>query len=391
MKTVIFIELCNYKDYPLGGHLSFAKHLTMAMRGEIDIVGIETDPESPTGCWTKKIIQGFDYNFYNIKNVIPSFKKPIIPLRIQDFFSLKKRIKNILSTKNYELIIVQTPEVLFSLPKNVLPITCLIMPGVGNPLEISRYPFARLLSNLYDRYFYKRVKSIQYILPAADKEAIQHFINNSNNLIDSNKVFQFPTRFDASVFHPSNKDKARQQCAIINDSIVVVTTGRLNWFKGWKFLIDSFSYFHDKHPNSYLYFLGGGEDHEKITHYLDSIRLNKSVLLQGALCQSDVAIFLNAADLFVMGSFAEGWSTSLVEAVACSIPCVVTDFSSARDLVVDGENGFVVDNRDEQLFSSKMEQALHLNKDIILMHSKKAYNMSVQTMRDSLNEILLFE
>lgn len=28
MKNVLYIELCNYKDYPLGGHLSFAIHLT---------------------------------------------------------------------------------------------------------------------------------------------------------------------------------------------------------------------------------------------------------------------------------------------------------------------------------------------------------------------------
>lgn len=391
MKEVIFIELCNYRDYPLGGHLSFAKHLTMAMQGDIDIVGIKTECPSPTGCWIKEVIQGFEYNYYNIKNVIPGFNKPIIPLRIQDFISLKKHIKRILTTKNYELIIIQTPEVLFSLPKRVLPFTCLIMPGVGNPLAISRYPLARLLSNVYDHFFFKRAKLVQYILPAADKNAIHHFIERSNNRLVSDNIIQFPTRFDASVFRPQKKDEARQRCAISSDSIVVVTTGRLNWFKGWKLLIDSFRVFRNKYPNSILFFLGGGEDEDRIKSYLDNTGMHESVILKGALCQSDVACFLNAADLFVMGSYAEGWSTSLVEATACSIPCVVTDFSSARDLVVDGENGFVVNNREETLFSSKMEQALHLNKDVILMHSKKAYNMSVQTMRCSLNEILHFE
>ena len=48
MKT-LFIELCNYSDYPLGGHLSFALHLTQAMKGEIDLIGITTEKTDKIG------------------------------------------------------------------------------------------------------------------------------------------------------------------------------------------------------------------------------------------------------------------------------------------------------------------------------------------------------
>ena len=92
-----------------------------------------------------------------------------------------------------------------------------------------------------------------------------------------------------------------------------------------------------------------------------------------------------------MGSYTEGWSTSLVEAVACSVPCVVTKFSSAYDLVKNGENGFVVDNRDENIFAFKMEDALKLNKTTLNKISNNAYKMSVQAMREQLNSFLKFE
>lgn len=50
----IFIELCNFKDHPLGGHLSFAKHLTCAMQGDLHLVGITTDSSEPIHQWYKK-------------------------------------------------------------------------------------------------------------------------------------------------------------------------------------------------------------------------------------------------------------------------------------------------------------------------------------------------
>ena len=170
-----------------------------------------------------------------------------------------------------------------------------------------------------------------------------------------------------------------------------MTTGRLNWYKGWRFLIDSFLLFRQNHPNAHLYFIGEGEDKDKITNYVAKVGLRDRVILKGPVCQLDVSAFINSADLFVMGSYTEGWSTSLVEAVACSRPCVVTDFSSAKELVKNGENGFVVEQRNEALFARKMEEALSLKQSIIQQYAIKAYSMSVQTMRKSLNDILQFE
>jgi glycosyltransferase involved in cell wall biosynthesis len=55
-----------------------------------------------------------------------------------------------------------------------------------------------------------------------------------------------------------------------------------------------------------------------------------------------------------MGSFKEGWSTSLAEAIACGIPSVVTDFSSAKEIIVDGRNGYVIENRSVDNFIKGM-------------------------------------
>jgi len=391
MKKIIYIELSNYVDFPLGGHLSFAKHITAAMKGEIDLVGISTSDPLPTGTWTKRVIEGFEYNYFNVRNQEACYKKSIVPARIHDYFQIKKYIKRILTSKDYDIIIIQTPEILFATPKKFLSKVCLISPGVNNPLQLSRYQWARMFAGIYDRLFFSFARKVHVILPAADSASIKGYIERSRGAIAPTMVKQFPTRYDARIFSVQSKETARQELGIHISDLLLVTSGRLNWFKGWKYMIDSFKIFAHNHNNAKLYFIGKGEDEQKIRDYIKELSLENSVILAGVHPLPVVAKYLNAADMFVMGSYFEGWSTALVEAIACANPCVVTEFSSAHDLVHDGENGFVQCERNESGFAELLEKALLLNENTINQYAKDAYSMSVQTMRNQLNNILCFE
>ncbi len=63
---ILFVELCNFCDYPTGGHLSFALHLLAAFGDELKLVGINTEDNfvSEKGKWTKKNINGIEYDFF---------------------------------------------------------------------------------------------------------------------------------------------------------------------------------------------------------------------------------------------------------------------------------------------------------------------------------------
>lgn len=384
----IFIELCNYIDYPLGGHLSFAKHLTATMQGDLYLAGISTNIHEPIGEWYTKQIQGFNYPMYNVAYIErKSFKKPLIPTRIRDYFYLKRCISK-LKLNTFELIIVQTPEVLFTIPQSVLHKVCLIMPGVENPLSISRYKIARNFCGIYDYFFFNRAAKVPYILAAADKEAIQQFINRSKGKIDKNRTFQFPTRYDSAIFHHKESKDLREKYNIDLKETIVVTTGRLNWFKGWKFMIDSFMLFKQHEPNAHLYFIGDGEDREKIETYISEQKCSSFISLLGKQNLNIVSDYLNMANLFIMGSYKEGWSTSLVEAVASAVPCVVTLFSSAKDMIEEGYNGFVLEDRNEKLFATKMKEALSINQEKIKNKAQWCEQYSVQNMRKQLQTII---
>ena len=383
----IYIELCNFKDHPLGGHLSFAKHLTRAMQGDLHLVGITTDPSEPIHQWYTKEIEGSTYTIFNVYRTIKTSKKPLIPTRISDYYALKKCIHK-LDFEKYENIIIQTPEVLLALPKKFLSKVILIMPGVENPLSISRYKIARNFQKSYDKLFFNRAYKVRKILAAADMQSIKKFIERSNGLITPQQISQFPTRYDSNIFNIKDTISLRKQYGFSLDTKILVTTGRLNWFKGWKFMIDSLVVFLQSNPNTILFFIGDGEDRNKIETYISDLHLSKHVKLIGYQSLNVIADYLNMANLFIMGSYKEGWSTSLVEAVACGTPCVVTEFSSATEMVHDNINGYVIMERSEQLFAKKMNNALSLPNENILQAANQIQNLAVSNMKKEFEKYL---
>ena len=375
---ILFIEECNYVDYPTGGHLSFAIHMLGAFGNQLKLVGINTEKNDiPVGTWTKRKINGIEYDYFNLKNATKNSIRPIIPGRITGYFRLKRYIKKVMNT-DYEKIVIQTPEVLFAIPQQHLSKTCLIMPGVENPLIISRYKWARKLAKMYDRFFFKKAKHASIIMAAADNKAIKEFIERSKGEITPEQVRQFPTRYDADIFRIKDRDTLRSKYNIDQKTILYVTVGRLNWFKGWKFMIDCIEKLNN--PLAKFVFIGDGEDELKIRKYIAERKLEKQIELIGRKPLDVISDYLNMANAFTMGSYKEGWSTALVEAVACGTPCVVTEFSSAEDMVEEGVNGWVIKNRNEEEFTRRLKDVLSLDRTELDKKAQKISALSVQNM-----------
>jgi glycosyltransferase involved in cell wall biosynthesis len=149
-------------------------------------------------------------------------------------------------------------------------------------------------------------------------------------------------------------------------------------------MIDCFALFKTKYPDSLFYFLGDGEDRSNLEKYIDERQLSEYVSIKGKLEPLMIALYLNACDLYIMGSYIEGWSTSLVEAIACGVPVCTSNFSSANDLITSGFNGFVNDRRDENEFAEQMGQALNLPKEALIEKSHEMQKYSVSNLKNDL-------
>lgn len=88
---------------------------------------------------------------------------------------------------------------------------------------------------------------------------------------------------------------------------------------------------------------GAGDYLEEIQAFVQEKRLTNVVHLVGLLDRKFISAFWNKQDIMVSCSDWEGHSISQCEAMAAGVVPILTDVSGARDDVIDGVNGYIVD------------------------------------------------
>lgn len=359
---ILYIEACNYINFPVGGQLTFARQMLQAFGNELSLVGISTD-DTPVGKWLKKEINGIQYNYFAIHKAKIIDSKPLVPRRLQTYLALKKYKHKILDIA-YDHAFCNAPEVLMATRHWQINNMIYYFSGMNNPLSISRRWYGRLFAGLFNPLFIPALKGVKHILAAGDAENIEKTILDSNGLLKSGDIIQFPSRIDTEIFKNRDKLSCRKELGLPSDKTIITTTGRLHWAKGWKLMLDAFKEFLKTYPEGQFHFIGDGGDRSDIMEYIQKEKLTDQVFLAGFQSHYTLARYLNASDLFVMGSYAEGWATSLVEAKGCGVPICTTNFSSAKDIVEDGKAGYVVKDRDIKNFVKAMQKALALKIDV---------------------------
>lgn len=109
----------------------------------------------------------------------------------------------------------------------------------------------------------------------------------------------------------------------LGNDLVLGTAGRLSYSKNQSFLIDAFSQFHRRHPQSKLLILGDGELRKDLEDQIRKSGLEDAVLLLG--WKTNVEDYLQAMDIFLLPSRFEGFGIAAVEAAASGLPCIVSD------------------------------------------------------------------
>ena len=120
------------------------------------------------------------------------------------------------------------------------------------------------------------------------------------------------------------------------DEITFVTVGRISTEKNHFALIDAFKRFNDIYKNSKLYICGDGPLMSGLKKKVEKSGLENSVILPGNV--SNPFSIMKRCSCFVLPSLHEGQPLVLLEARACQLPIIVTDFSTVKDsLVEDGQ------------------------------------------------------
>ena len=107
-----------------------------------------------------------------------------------------------------------------------------------------------------------------------------------------------------------------------------------------------------------LIVIGDGELRQKLEKLIGEKCLKPHVLLLGQLGRREIAKWLNAADVYVYTSQGNGFPIALVEATMCGLPIVTTDVTGVHDIVINGETGYLAEDRNPREVAAKMAAAL---------------------------------
>jgi glycosyltransferase involved in cell wall biosynthesis len=93
-------------------------------------------------------------------------------------------------------------------------------------------------------------------------------------------------------------------------------------------------------PDTRFVVIGDGNLKEKLMGYSDSLGLKKSISFMGAV--TNPIDHIMKFDVGVLTSESEGFSNAIIEYMACGVPVVATDAGGNSEIVISGENGYLV-------------------------------------------------
>jgi glycosyltransferase involved in cell wall biosynthesis len=355
----LIVDNHNFIDYPFGGPLTFARNLMKVFGNCVGLVGTTNDKKDPIGKWFQKDIDGTCYYFFASRLSQRSEKKPLLPNKITDFIALKRHMLKIRSL-GVRRIFVQTPDAMLAVAPYDWNSICFRFTGVFNPVQFSKYSWAKPLSGVYEQRVFKAVNQADCILATADDVAIEELVGRSRGLLVRERLYKFPTRVNLEPFQQYGKGHARAELGLPPEGPVFLYCARISWTKGWDLIVEAFRGVVEKHGDAVLLMVGGGEDVPKVQEMIAEYGLAGNVQIYGRQSREEVVRFYMASDVFCVGSYIEGWSNSMLEALAASCAIVTTEVSGAHDLVDVGENGFVCTERDASLFGEYLNSALEL-------------------------------
>lgn len=153
--------------------------------------------------------------------------------------------------------------------------------------------------------------------------------------------------FDRELFQeqdPVQGKALREALPMAGSCPTIVSVGRLHPVKGFDVLLQAVSKMVARGSCFRLIIVGTGPEEKRLKAMAAPL---PNVLFLGERPKHEIAALLRAAEIFVLASVElpgqrEGLPTALLEAMAAGLPCVITSAVAASELVVHGENAWIV-------------------------------------------------
>jgi len=145
---------------------------------------------------------------------------------------------------------------------------------------------------------------------------------------------------DLELFIPSNEVQQqllKEELGI--NSKLIMSVGWLIERKGHYLVIDAIKNI----DNATLVIVGNGPDQAKLENQVKKLGLENKVIFLGAISQTTLNKWFNAADVTVLASSREGWANVLLESMASGTPVVATNVWGTPEVVTCRDAGVLIE------------------------------------------------
>jgi len=212
--------------------------------------------------------------------------------------------------------------------------------NVYNNRSEERLSIDKILSN----YTYKIV---------AVSEAVKNFIKTKQK-IDENKITIIENSIDFRKFDNFKNSALRKEFNIKKETSLIVNVAMLGRTKNQSMILESLK--NIKEEDFFLLFVGDGLDKESLKKKVKNCGLTDKVKF--LKWRRDVPQILNESDIFILPSYQEGLSLSLMEAMYMKKLCIVSEIPSNKILIKEGINGFLFPTNDAKKLSRILKKII---------------------------------
>ena len=177
-------------------------------------------------------------------------------------------------------------------------------------------------------------------------------------LLDQHPIVHIPNPIKTNLFTPRNKVEARQKCNLPTDKKLIlfgsvkITDKR----KGIDYFIESCKILAEKHPE--LVNNLGVAVYGKESEQLKSLVPFQVYALDYISNEKELVNVYNAVDLYVTPSLEENLPNTIMEAMACGIPCVGFNVGGIPEMIDHLHNGYVADYKSAEDFANGIHWTL---------------------------------
>lgn len=283
--------------------------------------------------------------------VIPELRREIHPLRdTQSYFALKRAIAK------FKPDVVHTHSgkagLLGRMAAHALGVPAIVHTVHGAPFHAYQSRGASVVFQACERYAAKRCDALVSVA-----DAMTELMFNAN-IAPREKCTTVYSGMEVETFLAANehREETRRKLGYSDEHIVVGKIARLFHLKGHADVIAAAKRVVERQPNVRFLFVGDGILRDDLRQQIHRAGLDNYFQFTGLVPPSEIPALLGAMDIVVHASLREGLARVLPQALIAGKPVISYDVDGAREVVITGETGVLLNPGDIAGLAAAIEQ-----------------------------------